>query len=143
MNTNFKCEHCDREVLAYSIGTKNRNHCPYCLYSKHVDRKVSGDRKETCHGLMQPVGLTFKEEGTDKYGKKKQGEIMLIHICEKCGDISLNRIAGDDDNLAILRVFNNSIKEPANIPGQKFELLNQKDEKEIKSQLFGNPNNPS
>ncbi|MEK7096578.1 MAG: RNHCP domain-containing protein [Patescibacteria group bacterium] len=137
---NFKCVHCGKNVSVGAIGTKNRNHCPYCLYSKHVDRDVSGDRRETCHGLMKPVSLTFKEEGIDKYGKKKQGEIILIHLCEKCGDISINRIAGDDDNDMILEVFNNSIKKPVEITGSSINLLSQKDEKEIIAQLFGKKN---
>lgn len=87
----FRCKHCKREVLGQAIGTKQRNHCPYCLYSLHVDESI-GDRKSTCIGSMKPVGLTTK----------KDGEIMIIHECQTCGKISNNRIAGDDDTDAIL-----------------------------------------
>lgn len=40
------------EKLGYSC----RNHCPHCLYSKHVDINP-GDREESCHGLLEPVGV--------------------------------------------------------------------------------------
>jgi DNA-directed RNA polymerase subunit RPC12/RpoP len=87
----FRCKHCKIEVPGTAIGTKQRNHCPSCLYSLHVDESI-GDRKSTCHGSMKPVGLTAK----------KDGEIMLVHRCEKCGKVSNNRIAGDDNTDAIL-----------------------------------------
>lgn len=115
----FKCKNCHKEVSVLSIGTRNRNHCPYCLYSLHVDERISGDRKSFCHGLMEPVGLTFKEEGVDKYSKKRQGEIMIVHKCMNCGKINRNRIAGDDDSKTILM------------------LCEEKDKEEVKKQLFG------
>ena len=93
----FKCAHCKRWVVINPfIGTANRNHCSYCLWSKHVDVK-KGDRKEACHGGMEPIGLTFKYEG---YGR--QGELMLIHQCAECSHLSINRIAADDSNEEIL-----------------------------------------
>lgn len=91
----FKCFNCGKEVTADKlIGTLNRNHCPFCLWSLHVDLKIPGDRKANCLGLMKPIDLTFK----------KDGEIMLVHRCQKCGYISKNRIAGDDDPQKILGV---------------------------------------
>ena len=59
---------------------------------------------------MKPIGLTFKHEGLDKFGKPKKGELMLIHKCQGCGGISINRIAGDDENKMILKVFGNAQK---------------------------------
>lgn len=89
------CLNCRKEIKnSRYIGTKNRNHCPYCLYSKHLDLKIPGDRKSSCLGLMKPIGLTFK----------KDGEIMLIHKCLKCGEFAKNRIAGDDDPQKILEI---------------------------------------
>ncbi len=110
----FNCDNCQKEIKTTGfIGTKNRNHCPFCLYSKHVDIKP-GDRKETCQGLMQPIGLTFKHEG-----EGKQGEIMLVHKCLVCNKESFNRIAADDDPLKIL------------------SLAKDNQIEEIKKQLFG------
>ena len=103
------CLNCQKEIPGNkSIGTAHRNHCPYCLFSKHLDFKIPGDRKSGCLGLMKPVGLTFKRDG----------EIMLVHKCQKCGHISKNRIAGDDDVQEILKI---------------------EDSAEIRTALFGKP----
>lgn len=141
-NTDFKCLNCGKEVsLDNLIGTQNRNHCPFCLFSKHVDLNIPGDRKAECQEKMEPVGLTFKKEGLDKYGKEKQGEIMLIHFCPKDQKISINRIAGDDDTEIILRVFQKSqnldqeIKKELEKSG--INLLEENDKQEILKQLFG------
>lgn len=53
-NESFTCEFCQKEVGLHSKGSA-RNHCPYCLYSKHVDEEKPGDRLATCHGLMKPI----------------------------------------------------------------------------------------
>lgn len=137
----FICSNCGIKV-SYSkvLGTENRNHCPACLWSRHVDEKT-GDRSSSCNGKMKPLGLTFKKTRENKYGQKKVGELMLIHQCRNCGKVSLNRIAGDDNTEAILDVFNNSqgmaeeIKK--NIRDYNVFLLEMRDLPEIKRQLFG------
>ncbi len=106
----FICCHCSEQVkFSNTLGTEHRNHCPKCLYSLHLDKEVSGDRSASCGGYMPPIGLTFKQEGFDKYGKKREGELMLIHQCVKCARISINRLAADDDERAIIVLFNKSI----------------------------------
>lgn len=108
MQKSFKCENCGFLVKTLdTIGTRNRNHCPKCLYSKHVDEKVPGDRKSNCLGKMKPTDIAFKKEKKDKYGNKKQGEIMIVHKCERCKHISKNRIAGDDNNRKIMEICKN------------------------------------
>ncbi len=119
-----------------NIGTKHRNHCPYCLHSLHLDDTRAGDRKSNCHGIMKPIALTFKNEGLDKYGKKKQGEIMIVHKCEKCGKISINRIAGDDSAEEILKILNKKDSLTADIP-KDISILTKNDENEVKRQLLG------
>ena len=105
----FRCCHCGRWVsFSKDIGTAHRNHCPFCLWSKHVDEKKPGDRQAQCQSGMKPIGLAFKQAGKDKYGRPRQGEIMLIHKCTGCGKISLNRIAADDNEKEILKVFEES-----------------------------------
>lgn len=81
----FRCKKCGEEVSLKAWGTKNRNHCPRCLYSLHVDEDV-GDRKSKCSGLMKPIAKMYKIDG----------EEVLVHKCEKCGVIRKNRVAGDD-----------------------------------------------
>ncbi len=66
-NGYFVCKNCGKKVKFEAIGTKNRNHCPFCLYSLHVDRKFAGDRASSCQGLMKPIGLTFKKEKPNKF----------------------------------------------------------------------------
>ncbi len=121
MKKSFKCQNCGFlvEVDGY-IGTKNRNHCPVCLYSKHVDEKKPGDRKSSCGGLMEPIDITFKKEKLDKYGNKKQGELMIVHRCKRCKKQINNRIAADDNEEKIIEI-----------------CKNKEDLKEVKTQLYG------
>ena len=129
----FICANCGKEVTSTeSIGTHQRNHCPFCLWSKHVD-EVPGDRKSDCFGDMMPIALTFKEEGMDKYGKKRQGEIMLVHKCQKCGKVSLNRIAGDDDEKAIMKIYEDSLNK--NFENITCTILSENDKTELNRQL--------
>ena len=84
----FICENCGLEVdkLHYTA----RDHCPYCLYSKHVDINP-GDRKNTCQGLLKPIGI---EKFKDSY--------KIIYKCIICGQLHKNIVASDDDiNLII------------------------------------------
>lgn len=82
----FKCKNCKEYVSYEAYGTKNRNHCPNCLYSLHVDEEV-GDRKSGCGGLMPAISKMLK----------KDGEEVLLHKCEKCGIERKNRVAGNDN----------------------------------------------
>jgi len=119
------------------VGTVHRNHCPFCLYSKHVDEKTAGDRKSECQAKMVPIGLTFKK---DSPLEEKEGELMLIHRCSNCGKISINRIAGDDFQDEILEIFKRSKGDEElrkKLEAQNIKLLGSQDETEIKAQLFG------
>ena len=138
----FICSHCGKKVsFKRTIGTEHRNHCPFCLWSQHEDLEISGDRKSNCRGQMKPIGLTFKKEGQDKYGQQKQGELMIIHQCLICGKISINRLAGDDDNQVILEVFEESKKLNPEIINKLtrdgIKVLTEQDKEEIAIQLFG------
>lgn len=103
----FVCLHCESFVsvgVALS-GVRNRNHCPYCLSSRHLDQFEPGDRLSACKARMRPVGLTLKRIAKKYAG---QGELMLVHVCEDCGKVSINRIASDDDAEMILSVLEKS-----------------------------------
>ena len=78
IDENFICENCKKEVT--KLGYTARDHCPYCLYSKHVDINP-GDRAETCGGLMEPVDLEIKD-----------GKYVVVHKCQKCGFVRRNKI---------------------------------------------------
>ncbi len=80
---NFICDYCNKEVP--KLNYTSRDHCPYCLYSKHVDINP-GDRKNTCKGLLKPIGI---EKFKDTY--------KIVYKCEKCGMVHKNIIANDDN----------------------------------------------
>ena len=75
------------------LGYSCRNHCPTCLHSKHVD-KNPGDREETCHGILEPIGI-------DTNSKKGY---VIIFKCKKCGMIRKNKVAEDDDMDLIIKL---------------------------------------
>ena len=70
----FVCAHCGKTVLP--LGVSSRDHCPFCLWSVHVDINP-GDRSNDCGGMMRPVR-------TDPDSKKG---FVITYRCEKCGQI--------------------------------------------------------
>lgn len=86
----FTCTNCKKNVSHDAPGTKNRNHCPHCLYSLHVD-EIPGDRSNVCGGLMKSVGKKLKSNA----------EESIVHKCQKCGFERWNRVAGDDNDLLV------------------------------------------
>ncbi|HEX9388101.1 MAG TPA: RNHCP domain-containing protein [Anaerolineales bacterium] len=105
----FRCDHCHVIVSSAHMlsGVNNRNHCPYCLWSCHLDLFAAGDRLCACKAPMKPIGLTMKK-GKNKYQCEPRGELMLIHECVECKTLSINRIAADDDSATVLAVFEKS-----------------------------------
>lgn len=84
----FICKNCGNKVE--KLGYTCRDHCPSCLYSKHVDVNP-GDRAETCHGDLVPVSVELSP---------KKGYV-IVYKCEKCGVIRKNK-AADDDNMNLI-----------------------------------------
>lgn len=84
-NTGFDCIHCGQPIPKHTGGSY-RNHCPRCLWSRHVDI-MPGDRAAECGAPMEPVGV-------DHSGKKGY---ILIHRCTACGALDRNKLAPDDD----------------------------------------------
>ncbi|PIS42423.1 MAG: hypothetical protein COT24_03565 [Candidatus Kerfeldbacteria bacterium CG08_land_8_20_14_0_20_40_16] len=85
---NFECANCHSIVK----GDGYTNHCPNCLFSRHVD-EYPGDRKSNCGGLMKPIGIL-----------QKNGETKIIHRCEKCKQEKINRLSPDDNQKALLKI---------------------------------------
>ena len=90
-NGAFICEHCNRTVTPTGGGTEHRNHCPACLWSLHVDLRT-GDRRCGCRGQMEPIAVWVRHDG----------EWALVHRCKSCRALRINRIAGDDNDLALI-----------------------------------------
>ena len=76
----FTCTHCGKQVEP--LGYTSRNHCPFCLWSLHVDVNP-GDRANECCGEMEPVSAL---------PDARHGYIIL-HKCTRCGEIHRNRAA--------------------------------------------------
>lgn len=84
----FTCENCGAHVN--KLNYTARDHCPFCLYSKHVDINP-GDRSNDCNGLLRPVSI-----------EKFKDTFKIIYTCEKCNKEHKNIMACDDDmNLII------------------------------------------
>ena len=86
---NFICDNCGMEVK--KLNYTARDHCPYCLYSKHVDI-MPGDRLNNCHGLLKPIGLE----------KFKQS----FKIIYKCNNLN---IRGINNNASIITPKNTAM----------------------------------
>lgn len=84
----FACLHCGTEVT----GDGYTNHCPYCLWSKHVDINP-GDRKEGCQGGMRPINIITNA-----------GKHRIEHQCEICGEKRLIDTRPEDNFDAILSI---------------------------------------
>jgi hypothetical protein len=87
----FKCGHCKAFIGPTISGGRHRNHCPLCLYSRHVDDKRMGDRASECRALMAPIGYFFRPKG----------EQVVVHRCLGCGFERHNRVAADDSFLVL------------------------------------------
>ena len=79
----FVCENCGELIkpLMYTA----RDHCNFCLCSKHVDINP-GDRSNECGGILRPIGI---EKYRDTY--------KILYKCDKCGMLHKNIMANDDD----------------------------------------------
>ena len=98
----FRCGRCQLDVPEQAPGTAHRNHCPNCLWSRHVDDDTPGDRESDCGSLMEPIGITVRGSG----------EWVLVHRCAGCDVINLNRTAGDDSPLVLLRLAVKPLAQP-------------------------------
>ena len=90
LDEEFICENCHKHVdrLNYS----SRDHCNYCLYSKHVDINP-GDRLNECRGLLKPIGI-----------EKHKDTFKIIYRCEKCRKMHKNIMARDDNMDIIIEI---------------------------------------
>ncbi|HKJ27418.1 MAG TPA: RNHCP domain-containing protein [Anaerolineales bacterium] len=84
----FICEQCGHAVT----GTGFTNHCPACLWSKHVDIHP-GDRAEACGGLMEPIAVS-----------QKKGHYRIQFRCVKCKTERWNKSAPEDDFETLLAI---------------------------------------
>ncbi|MEN8652671.1 RNHCP domain-containing protein [Streptomyces sp. 21So2-11] len=89
----FRCLNCGLDVSMAAAGTTHRNHCPNCLWSRHLD-DTPGDRAADCGARMEPLAISVRGDG----------EWILVHRCAGCGVLHANRTAGDDNVLPLTRL---------------------------------------
>ncbi|MCL2099069.1 MAG: RNHCP domain-containing protein [Oscillospiraceae bacterium] len=89
----FICQNCKKTVppLLYS----SRNHCPFCLYSLHLDI-MPGDRANGCGGVLEPF-FTLPD--------RKKGYIIEFK-CLKCGCRTRSKAAKDDNTDLLIELTN-------------------------------------
>lgn len=97
--------------MSNGAGTEQRNHCPNCLSSLHVDNEP-GDRQANCGGIMDPVAVWVR----------KGGEWAIIHRCRRCGALSSNRIAADDNPMKLMSIAMKPVADPP-FPLDKIEEM--------------------
>jgi len=91
IDESFICEVCGKKVE--KLNYSSRDHCNHCLSSKHVD-KNPGDRLESCHGVLVPVGF---EKYKDTY--------KIVYKCNKCGQERKCIMASDDSFDTMLKIM--------------------------------------
>ena len=107
----FTCRLCGRLVVSAGAGSDHRNHCPNCLTSLHVDEEP-GDRSADCGGVMEPIGVWVR----------RGGEWAVIHRCRRCGKLSSNRSAADDNPMNLIYKALSPLTQPP-IPKERREEL--------------------
>lgn len=81
----FVCAHCGKAVEP--LGYSSRNHCPFCLWSLHVDVNP-GDRANTCGGQMEPIAAR----------PDAKAGFVILHRCTRCGALRPNKAAYGGEN---------------------------------------------
>lgn len=84
---NFRCYFCGTMV----VGNGYTDHCPVCLWGKHMDEEVPGDRASGCHGQMKPKRVLYEK-----------GRLVIQYICKKCGHQFRVEAASGDNREVLL-----------------------------------------
>jgi len=90
----FTCEVCGTGVK----GTGYTDHCPQCLWSKHVDI-YPGDRGAECEGLMEPIGAA-----------RKRLKWRIFYRCQSCGYERFNNATRKDNFQKIIELSTHPIR---------------------------------
>ena len=85
----FVCEICG----AFVNGTGYTDHCPNCLWSRHVDLNP-GDRASKCGGMMKPMRAEYV-----------RGKVQVVYKCTKCGAMKKNVTAEGDNTETVMSLI--------------------------------------
>ncbi len=62
----------------------------------------TGDRASDCGGIMEPIAVWVR----------KNGEWAIIHRCKRCGALSSNRVAADDNPMKLMSIAMKPLCQP-------------------------------
>ena len=71
-----------------------------------------GDRASDCGGIMEPIAVWVR----------KGGEWAVIHRCRRCGTLSSNRVAADDNPRKLMSIAMKPVAFPP-FPIERMEEL--------------------
>jgi len=89
----FVCENCGHKV----VGDGYTDHCPKCLWGKHVDDEIPGDRASECRGLMEPVKTVVSMSDVS---------FQIIYKCTKCRHEFRVREGEGDERELLMKLLN-------------------------------------
>jgi predicted RNA-binding Zn-ribbon protein involved in translation (DUF1610 family) len=105
----FVCASCGRLVQ----GDGYTNHCPRCLWSKHVDVHP-GDRAASCEGLMEPVAVILTTSQRD-----------VLHRCTACGLTRRNQLGEVEDEELVRELAGRAVPAARSDPGRRSKRPDQ------------------
>ena len=83
----FVCPVCGEKVFGNGVT----DHCPKCLWGRHVDEEIPGDRASMCKGPMRPVR-----------SEHRNGVFRIFYKCETCNhEFWVHEGEGDNRDLLI------------------------------------------
>ncbi|MFC4125775.1 RNHCP domain-containing protein [Nocardia rhizosphaerae] len=97
----FSCIRCGLVVSTYAADGARRNHCPSCLYSRHVVDQVDGGVSD-CGARMSPIAIAVP----------RSENWMLIHRCARCDELTANPVCADDNQLVLTRIAVRPLAQP-------------------------------
>ncbi|WP_020667263.1 RNHCP domain-containing protein [Amycolatopsis nigrescens] len=98
----FDCIRCGLAVTRHAPGGDLRNHCPSCLHSRHTIDRTSDFRPTECLARMTPISIAVL----------RTGDWRIIHRCTRCDELTSNPIAGDDNQLILVRMAVRPLAQP-------------------------------
>jgi hypothetical protein len=85
----FVCLNCGQKVE----GDGYTDHCPLCLWGRHVDKLIPGDRKSRCLGMMKPMSAAYEKN-----------VFRIKYSCQKCNHKFVVREGKNDNREELLKL---------------------------------------
>ncbi|MBB1246207.1 RNHCP domain-containing protein [Streptomyces durbertensis] len=97
----FDCVRCGLTVTTFSPDGERRNHCPSCLYSRHLVDQAAGGPSD-CGARMAPISIAVLRDG----------RWAVIHRCVRCHELTSSPVCVDDNQLVLMRTAVRPLAQP-------------------------------